>query len=776
MRAGGVVGLVALGSASVLAPSGCIGGPRYTATSPATFVDEPDVASIEVASAVGEVGQLLAVRAVNAVGAAVPADPVTLTVNGAPVEVAFDGFGYGALPIDTAGHAVIGGAGSPAEAWTFGAGSGIALDPVWETGVTAPEAIVALSTGALASEGDTLWWAGDPAAAHPVLVADSAILGVRSGNIDVDGTLDGIAWTASTVYLLKGRPTGGMAWGGAFRAPGYAVAGADVGDLSADNLPDVAIAWVDASGLGLLDIWEGNGLFEWRAAEPRGTPGVPTGLDIADATGEELAQVTVLQDAGDWARFIRGAELKYMPIGPTAPTDLIRLPPGSVILPSGDVNGDGASEIVLATPRQPATPRSLWLVDVGTDAFECAYGQTPDLQCGTEFVPLVNEIGAYYGVGDGNGDYLADVFLLHDSGALYAVAWDPLELSGPYAKVHALDLPAHGPFDVSDLDRDGGLDVVLGAGPLWWAWHGEGFGDTERFWAPKVAPSTQVREAVEPPIAIAELDADPHTIEVLGFGREGDDVEFRIAQYTPGGGRAPLLGRVTVATNRDPDDLTICGKDVYVVIAGQVQRLDLTDPTHPTVAYTLNGSARRADCGQGPANTDIAVLDDDQVSYRLRATLNRVGDPIDVPGAVDVALGDVGDGPEARVCTDPACTIVFWPSSAGPVFAASDSVGTTVVGPGLDERLAGTGELSLADVDDNGDVDLLSLDPVTGLLALHRTTADGPAKAELFHLQGGARGPVVVRDSDEDGQVDLWWVDRDGYLTAASSVPPVTTP
>ena len=118
--------------------------------------------------------------------------------------------------------------------------------------------------------------------------------------------------------------------------------------------------------------------------------------------------------------------------------------------------------------------------------------------------------------------------------------------------------------------------------------------------------------------------------------------------------------------------------------------------------------------------------------------------------------------------------MVFWPSAAGPTFAETDALGTTVEGA-VDARVPGTGELSVVDVDRNGAADLVSLDPHTGLVAVHRATADGVARAELVRLPAGSTGPLAGLDSDEDGLVDLWWIDPEAELTAARSAAPATS-
>ncbi|MEQ1568555.1 MAG: hypothetical protein ABMA64_23155 [Myxococcota bacterium] len=758
-----------------LALSGCGAGAYEPPVSPATFFDATDPANVEAVPTTGSAPNRVVVRALNSYGAAVPSPSYSgLTLDGVPVDVAFDGYGYGSISIEEPGHSLVAGAAGAVDVYTFDNDwPGLPLDEVWETGTTQPTVAVAVSTGMLGAEGPAVWWAGLGAPAHPVLVADGPIVGLRAENIDVDGVLDALAWTANTVFLLKGRASGGMAWGGGFRAPGHSIGGVDAGDLSADNLPDIGIAWVDAVGRGTADVWEGDGLFQFTAAVPRPTTGVPIGLEIADNTAEGLAQITVLHEDGTWSRFIRGAELEYMPIGPSAPSRALQLPSNAELLPTGDINDDGGDEIVVASQRVPSVGRSFWFVDVRTDALACAAGEA-DAQCGTEYLPLLDESGAYYAIGDANADYLEDVFVLHDTRALYAMAWDPQQVSGKFALLHPLDLPAYAPFDVRDLDRDGWLDLVLAGGPLWWTWHGRAFTDLERFWEPREIPSEQIRELLTGPFALLDTDADPSTVEIAHFAQDDGGIEFRVASYAKDGGRADLVGRLNLPGGTTTvDDLAICGGDVYVAVAGDVHRLSIANPAAPEIAATLEGSATRIDCGEGPSGTQLAVLDTNQVTFRQRAALTRIGDPVEALDVVDLALGDLGAGPQLHTCDVPGCSTVFWPSAVGPAFASTDASGTTIVTAADSLRVAGVGLLGLVNADGDPEVDLASLDPSTGLVAIHRATPEGFAGSELWRLPAGSTGPLALADGDGDLTRDVWWVDAEGNLTVTTSAPPV---
>lgn len=767
--------------------AGCSGTDTPHLPSPATFIEAAEVEGLEILPSVGVAPHPAVVRAVNRFEAAVPSAPTdTLTVDGVPVTATFDGFGYAGILLETAGTRIIEGAGEPAEFHTVVTDwPGLTLQRAWFAPVDAVDLGAAITTGGVIVSGSDVWWAGEGTVPHRVLSAEEPIVGIRTGNIDVDGVSDAIVWTTTTVYLLRGRSGGGLGWGGALTASGYQVGGADVGDLSADNLPDLAIAWIGPDGSGTLDIWEGDGLFAFSAAEPRDIPGRPISLVIGDNTGEGLNQVTVLHSEGDWSRFVWGAPRQYMPIGPITPVAKLVLPPDATLARSGDVNKDDGEELSIGSLRAEGIGRNFWFVDVKTDAVQCADGDA-DAQCTTTYLPLENEAGAWLAMGDGNGDYVTDIFLAHDTRVLYAVVWDPLKIDGEYTKVNVMDLPAYGPIDTTDFDRDGELDLFLAGGPIWWRYLGQGSSDIDVFWQPRSPGSTDVRETLDGPFGFVELDGNLDTQEIVGFTSDAGQTHFKVVQHTKGEGRAPLLSDFVIANGAVPTDLAICDSDVYVAVDGDVLRIAMRDPEQPDlirpqIAATVEGTATRIDCGTGPSDTQLAVLDAGRITFRRKATLLDIGPGVDATGAVDVALGDLGAGPEAKTCTTAGCSIVFWPYGAAgeAVFAKGDPASIVVVNAtGAERTLDGWGTVSVGDLDGDGNVDLLSLaEGLSSLVTVHRSTGQGIAPAELFHSLDGWTGALQVQDGDGDGWGDLWAIDavRD-LVHTVSPIPPVTVP
>lgn len=767
--------LAALGLLSACAG----GGERIPRVTPAVRFDDLDVVSYEILSgATGAAPLAVPVRAVNQFAVSVPTSEATsVDVNGAPVEVSFDGFGYGHATIATPGWAQVGTDGA---AFAFAEDfDGFALDPVWQVGVTSASAGVALPTGALAAEGDRVWWAGRGAPSHVVLLAGASIVGLEREEIDVDGYSDAIAWTTDTVFVLRGRGEGGMSWGAGFRAAGYTVGGVGVGDLSGDNLADIAIAWVDAVGSGLLDVWEGDSQFGFVAAEPNDLYGHPVSLAVGDQLGDDVEQVTVLFDDGAWARYEWGAEQRYIPIGPDVPvTDDFDPPTDATLLPMGDVNADAADELIVAGPRFPDLGRDFWVLDLSIESGACRSGRE-GAQCEVDADAFPGEVGAWLTTGDADTDLLDEVVYLGANRVVSARTFniDAGVFDGAWERYDLFTAHEYGPIGTTDLDGDPWMDIVT-IGPLVREWRGRGWAD-ERFWT-ILEPDLQfVRELSAGPIVPLELDGNLANLEVVLFELIEGQRYLSVVQYERNQGRGVRIGNVVLDGGGAPvDDVAWCENTLYVALNGVVHRIGL-NPLAPVIAASNDLGARRIACGPTPLGGDVAVLEDGRIRYIVRTTMNAAGPAILADGAVDLAIGDFGDGPVAETCDTPGCEIAFVPLTGGGLFAVSGE-GTTSFADvvGATWFTEGGGALSLADADGDGNDDLLGLDGERGLLAVWRSTGDQLAPPQLLRIPEGWQGAARIADGDGDGTPDLWVVDEDddvnyvrsGPLPAVSSV------
>jgi len=699
-----------------------------------------------------------------------------LLLDGAPITVEFDGQGYGAVEVaipgtvevtDPEGNAVS--VHAVAAEW-----KGLGLHRAWPSPVGVVEHGAAALTGGVAAIGPAVWWVGDGAPPHVVLRAEDDILGLRRRHVDVDGVPDMVAWTGSTVFVLRGRAGGGMGWGAALVASGYTVGGADVGDLSGDELPDLAVAWVAEDGSGVVDVWVGNGLFGFRAAEPRTVSGRPRALGLADASSDERQQATVVFDSGLWERFLLLEAEHLVPIGPGAPDDTLPTD-GPELPPAGDVQGDGGDDIVVLGARQSGQPRPIFVFDVLTDAEACDNGD-PEAQCATQFIEIVNEPGAEVAVADANADGNADLLALEENGLLTAVVYDQASKDAgdaAYSKLTMFAAPEAGPLDPFDADRDGFSDLLILGPTTWWRWYGVGHGDLDEFWSPRVSPAVEVESEL---FLFTHVSTDPAETDFVAVHAEAGRNKLSTFRIGVLGDVAERVSTVDLGpAGAIPTDLAVCGLDAWVAIDGDVLRVPIGPA--PSVAGRTGTSATRIDCGSGPSGAAAAFLDSGSI-WLVDRDVDLIGTPTPAAGALDVAVGDVGDGPEVRTCSTPGCSIVFFPygSAGAAAFAIAESQQTVLAdAAGTSPPIGGFGDLSITDLDGDGHVDLAALWGEGNVATVHRSTGEGVGPAEQWLWEIDVVGPISAADGDGDGSSDLFVLDAAGTLWHTLPPPdPVT--
>jgi hypothetical protein len=744
--------------------------------SPAAFIETPEAEGVEVIPAGGSAPVRAFVRTVNEHGAALDAPDVELDVGDLSRQVTIDALGYGELYWAAEGSTrVSGGDGVVTLDITGSRWPGFGLMRAYEAPVQGAQIAVSLTAGVAVVSGNEVWWLGTDGRPHRVLEADSDIQGVRGRDVDVDGIRDVVVWTRNTVYLLRGRLSGGVAWGGALQAVGYSVGGVDIADLNNDNLPDLAIGWSQPES-HLLDIWHGDGLGSFEPREPRNLDGEPSDVVIGDNSGEGKAQITVLYVDGSWSRFIDGRDGLYMPVGPQKP-DKVSLPGSLVGFPGADVNGDDADELLAASPWAPAEMREIYLFE---------------LNRGVQVLP-VEEAAAYIAVGDGNADGVADLWYLSDDRVLSSLSYERTgPQTGGYAPRDVIGLPEHGPITMSAFGRrDTVGDLFLAGNRLWWFI--EGFTSAEDdavdvYWRPGGPEVASVGQGIRSPLALVEIEEQPGTNQIVVFreveGPDDDEVEIELALLAQRPGEVPVrAGGVTLwSGGPQAADLVACERDVYVVGQGRLLHVSLDDPTNPVIRreVSIDEDRARVDCGEGPVGASVVALDGDQIVL-YSATLDEL-ERSSSGDAGDVTLVDLGSGPEVRTCSGAGCHVVGWSRADGTVVVARSTSDTLelVDRTGRAEVVVGGGRLQIADVDRDGRDDLLSVRagapeaPTGALVVLHRASSDGLVPAEVFHSSLAARGDwVVVSDADGDRESDLWFADQNGVLHHTYAPVPV---
>ncbi len=750
----------------IVALLGCTAEPEIV-PSPAFFVETPQAESVEVVPAGGGAPVSAFVRTVNRYGAAVDAPDVDLEVDGAARRVTIDALGYGELYWAPEGRAFVTGA---AEVVTLDVVAsrwpGFGLMRAYPAPFEGAEISVALTESVAVARGEEVWWIGTTGRPHRVLESESEILGLRGRDIDVDGILDLVAWSRDTVFLLRGRLGGGVAWGAAMQAAGYTVGGVDVQDLNVDNLPDLAIAWSQPES-HVLDVWHGDGLWGFDAREPRNLRSEPSDVCIGDNSGEGKAQITVTHVDGTWSRFIDGRDGLYMPVGPQKP-DKVAMPASPVMLPGADMNGDEADELFAASPYVVAEGREIFLFEMNS---------------GVQVLPL-EENAAYITVADGNADGLADLWFLPDDRKLTSLTFEKTgPRTGAYRPLDIIPLSEHAPITMSTFGRrDAVGDLFLAGNELWWFIEGATSAEddvVDVFWLPGGPPQATVGAGFRPPLARVDLDDDSSTNQFLIFWENEDIVELAVFAQRVGESPVRAGGVLLWAEGALASDMAVCGKEAFITGQGRLIRVSIDDPTRPEIRgdIPIDESRARVDCGEGPLGAAVVALDGDQIVL-YDANLVEL-DRSSAGSAGDVALVDLGSGPEVRTCDGEGCNVVGWPRADGTVVVARSTRDSLelVDRTGRVETVVGGGRLLVTDVDRDGRLDLLAVvsggseAPTGALVVLHRASSEGLVPPDIYHSSIEARADwVAVGDGDGDRQPDLWLIDP-GTLLHHSLAP-----
>ena len=737
---------------------GCSRGSSPQDQSPAVQFDPAAERRLVALDGAGSLPYRGVIRSVGPFGMAYATESVPWVLDETPIDLIFDDAGYATVRLETPGQVEIPAPEGPAT-WTIYPTEWPEPDlhRVWPNPGGPPSQVVSLQEGLLAASGGRLMWSGPATPPHPVLSVDDPIEGLRARAIDVDGVTDAIAWTSSRVFLLRGRLSGGAGFGGIWEADGYEVAAADVADVTGDNLPDLVIAWRHPSETHWLDVWVSDGQFGFVETVPSPIHSPPVDVVVGDATARGLAQITVLHAEGEgWTRFIQGPGEGWVEIGPTAPaTEPAR---GRQLVVAGDVNADSGDDVVMLSSNGPV------LFDLLVDNDGCLFG-LPNSQC----EPTATSVGLSdiqsFTIQDGNGDQTDDLWSVNTSLELEGVFWLSSTQGQRQSTVVTLPnggpfrMPEPGPISAADGDGDGAPELALG-GPRWlWQWNGRAIAnDPSRFWEPR-SDATIVRAGVFERFQLVETDDDTLTTEMVMLTDENSDTRLKLVQYTPGGGRASQLGAIRLLADKvAPDDLRTCNNQALFALDGEAWRVDFRTVSALRLVDVVGNNVERVDCIETDAGPVGAYLDGDEV-----VLLGSADPPIATPGAHDLAVGGTVKSPLVEVCNTPDCHIVWWPfAPKAAAFIVSDATGTRV----QDGAVLGpmSGELSVADVDGDGQLDLLGVNAADNLVFVVRSTGNAIGVPQIWHSARDLMGSGQARDGDADGVPDIWTVDQGGEV------------
>jgi hypothetical protein len=749
-----------------LLAAGCVAPTPKLGATPAAEVDHSAQTSYALYGGFGDAPVRAEILALNDVGAAVPAPDLEVDVDGTSVLAHFDASGYATVRYDDPGHHTLGAGDLAADVDVF--------DGLWP-GLPLLEASIApvagaidarpVSSGAVVRTANELWWAPRGGAPIRVLSSPDPLLGLKTGDIDVDGTTDALTWTRTELYVLEGRPDGGMSWGTAFSAPGYTIAGAEIGDATGDNLSDIAIAWVGGEAGGLLDVWEGDGQWHFAAAYPRVLVDVPSGVTIGDNDHSGENQISVATETGTFARY-SWLEHVLLPIGPLLPAGTIGL--GTTVDNTGDATGNIGDELLFQLPSESGGSESMTLFDL--------IGFEPS------FVPIRwnwNPVGAHWAWSDPDRDGYSDLVAQEESRALGIYTYSSLGSNFTQRLVGTLQ--EQGPIALGDWNADGFDDLFLAGGSTWWVYDG----------------TDQVKGNVDLPWGIREPDFERASARAAGtvatWSPPGQTPRFvtfeypsdgttrvRSVQWNGADAELPLeeLSNLSISTTgAKVVDSALCDTGMIALLDDgtlDLFALDRTDGTLTLAAKVSTPTALGVGCGKGPGLAHYVLANGTEVDAlgdKLGVLLN-----VPTPGAEDAAFGDFGGGAVAQGCVQPGCAITWVSAGVGKgAFLTVTPSGAIVTTEDGDHALPGSGDHVFAqDLDGDGIEEGIS-SSADGRLEIYRWTGQGLAGPLVYHHGELTEGLPTWADSDGDGIADLWVVNTLHELRYMTSAPPPTT-
>jgi hypothetical protein len=674
--------------------------------SPARFRTPGPAIGVELALGHGAPGQVW-VRAVAADGTTVPGEDVAVQL-GARTEqasLAVDGYSRHRLA-EVGSHLVEAGGASGRVFVREPAAIGRGLRPAVGREGAADRDLETVGAGVVGLADGVVWWLGSAGPWHVLLAPDEVVRGVRGGHLDADGIRDAVAWTDTTVWLLRGRPAGGAVAVGSWTG-GERVAGAALGDADGDGLADVVIAWADAAG-GQLDVWLGDGDLGFRSSPNRRLQGTPTGVAVGRDEDDADPVVSVVAESRAWERFapFNGS---WARVGPNLAIDL---PPGGAWI-TRDLLDEGGHELLVARPVPADGAREIQLIDLSQEVRR-----------------LTLDRPGWLTIADVDANGIDDLLFAAPDGR---VAWSRSREPGALSTSSLLDVPAGGPIGRFPEGR-----VLVTSDSGWWTFGLEGDVEAQtpvarrlESWGP--VPAGGRFAVLEDAVALVPEGAD-----TLQLWRETEGVRLPVGSVSLGAAGAVV-----------PDALVACGPTVWVATAAELVAIDASDPASPTVLSRTPLAASHLVC----AGETVWARVGDEVRQVDRGGVE--GSVVTMPGGPLAVL----DG-QPVTCAEEGCGVAVGPFGPGGrhVVVSSSATGVTVG----DVAVGGRGAPTVADVDGDGRPDLVLHD--AGVLTLHRHTAFGFAPTERWWSEDRGVGAVQIADRDGDGHVDLWRLGANGRI------------
>ncbi|MEM7204524.1 MAG: VCBS repeat-containing protein [Planctomycetota bacterium] len=557
-------------------------------------------------------------------------------------------------------------------------------------------------------------------------------------DVDGDGDLDLITGNGHPVFgeqprLALNNGTGAFVDVTATQMPVLSlyVETLECGDLDGDGDLDLALG--SSFGIRLL-INNGTGVFSTGTAVPVGYTGITKALSLFDADRDgDLDLVTgntpLYGNPGQNELFLNDGTGRFANVTAT------HMPASNIdtaAVAVGDVDGDGDPDLVFGNVW---AGNQLYLND-GTGVFtDVSSTQLP--------AGAATTYGLDFGDVDGDGD--VDLLLgINGQSQLYTNNGQGTFVDATAARM-PIDVETTSSVRLADLDGDGDLDAVFGSGPDVAVWNPSNH--RNRIHLNDGAGTFRAATGS----SLATENTAANTVAVHDFDRDGDlDLFFGNEPFTGVPGHNQLF----------LND----GFGGFADATSTLLPLD-ADPTEDVAVADFDGDGH-ADLALANRGTQNRLYLNSGGGAFTDATAGRV--PLDTDGSFAVVAGDVdGDGDVDLVFGNWAAlgqqNRLYLNDGSGRFVDATAAR--------LPQRSDATLGLALADVDGDGDLDLLVGNrAISGRLTqdrLHLNDGTGTfidATAERLPLIATHSFGVLTGDVDADGDVDLVWTNSSNRL------------
>lgn len=632
--------------------------------------------------------------------------------------------------------------------------------------------------GSAIQDSDLYWWsntAGDGSSwTRTTITSSGSFQGIELADIDADGDLDVVAADDADddISWFINTSGDGSSW------TEVAI------DASATDAVEVAIGDIDRDGdLDVAGAVRGDDIVSWWTND--GTPSGPTWTETSIATSFDATEVHLADIDGD-------GDLDALAMSESADdvvwyanngsgggwsaTNIDTAYDGPRSIQTADVDGDGDLDVIatasvdddLTWYENTAADGSSWTertVDGSFDNARFAAGADIDGDGDIDLVGSNSGTGGFFnwyentnGAGtawtehtvgtnaspvwilaadiDGDGDF--DV-VGSGAGSADEVVWWENSRRGRATSVGtetAVDADVAGVREMrlADLDRDGDLDIVSASYDnntlSWWQSSSSGGAWTEVVIDGSIGSVNGV--------AVADMDGDGDLDVVATSDDTQSDLSWWVNDGTPAG----------ASWTESPIDASIDGRSVDVADLDRDGDLDVIGADN-----ALGDIFWWANNGSGGGWTETSI----EASF-AGAHEVRVGD-IDGDGYVDVVGASVsGD------------KVSWWENDGTPAGAAWTETS-------IDAAFDGVESIDLADVDGDGDLDVLGAASVDDLVVWWANNGSGGGWTETT-VASSFDGANAVRaaDFDSDGDLDVvggaqvdedvvWWENTNGLGT-----------